>query len=82
MPIPQLIGHSLDCLSRIGLRPARLDNLCDDPLQFGIYAKVVPTLVNPPPSQGDRVYAVDLLLRNCRKIEIPRRSVVFAKIPT
>ena len=45
-------------------------------------AKVVPTPVNPPPSQGDRVYAVDLLLRNCRKIEIPRRSVVFAKIPT
>ena len=43
LPIPQLIGHSLDCLSRIGLRPARLDNLCDYPLQFGILAKVVPT---------------------------------------
>ena len=39
LPIPQLIGHSLDCLSRIGLRPARLDNLCDYPLQFGIYGK-------------------------------------------
>ena len=39
LPIPQLIGHSLACLSRIGLRPARLDNLCDDPLQFGIYGK-------------------------------------------
>ena len=39
LPIPQLIGHSLDCLSRIGLRPARADNLCDDPLQFGIYGK-------------------------------------------
>ena len=43
LPIPQLIGYSLDCLSRIGLRPARLDNLCDYPLQFGILAKVVPT---------------------------------------